>query len=225
MLMLGFISQDKALVEGVLEQMEQVPDWQLATFESPVVAMEVWQDRMPPLILLDVEHCNAQEFFRFNYFINDTKDRPWLLTIGDLPVASGVTEIIDNLARPLRLGKLMARLQFYKRRLQQPENKVYLLGAFTFYPRQHKLIYNQEELKLTDKETALLEYLACADQPVARERLLEDIWGYGPSVDTHTLETHIYRLRQKLMVGNHDGEDCFVSSQGRYIMNQAWMVL
>jgi DNA-binding response OmpR family regulator len=54
-------------------------------------------------------------------------------------------------------------------------------------------------VRLTDKETAILRYLYRAGQkPVSREILLQEVWGYNSGVTTHTLETHIYRLRQKI---------------------------
>ena len=55
------------------------------------------------------------------------------------------------------------------------------------------------KVRLTEKETAILRYLYSAGQrPVSRETLLQEVWGYNSGVTTHTLETHIYRLRQKV---------------------------
>ena len=54
-------------------------------------------------------------------------------------------------------------------------------------------------MRLTEKETAILRYLYRSGQnPVSREVLLQEVWGYNSGVTTHTLETHIYRLRQKI---------------------------
>ena len=58
---------------------------------------------------------------------------------------------------------------------------------------------DQRKVRLTDKETAILKYLYRAgDKAVAREKLLDEVWGYNAAVTTHTLETHVYRLRQKI---------------------------
>jgi DNA-binding response OmpR family regulator len=58
---------------------------------------------------------------------------------------------------------------------------------------------NDRKIRLTEKETAILKFLYRAgDKPVAREVLLDEVWGYNAAVATHTLETHIYRLRQKI---------------------------
>jgi DNA-binding response OmpR family regulator len=223
MLMLGFISQDKALLDAVLEQMTQLAEWQVACFDSPTAAMDVWQEQPPPLILWDSKHSSAQDSLRFYELLQKAKTKPWLLTIGLALLPKEIVENIDTLARPLRLGKLLARLQFYKQRLQQPADKTYALGPFMFQPRRREIVKNKDVVKLTDKETALLEYLICAGGPVARDKLLEDIWGYGETVDTHTLSTHVYRLRQKLVT--KDDEDCFVSTQGSYAINKNWVTL
>ena len=58
---------------------------------------------------------------------------------------------------------------------------------------------NGDKVRLTEKETAILKYLYRAEQKViTRDVLLEEVWGYNSGVTTHTLETHIYRLRQKI---------------------------
>ena len=58
---------------------------------------------------------------------------------------------------------------------------------------------NARKVRLTEKETAILRFLYRAGQmPVSRETLLQEVWGYNSGVTTHTLETHIYRLRQKI---------------------------
>lgn len=65
-----------------------------------------------------------------------------------------------------------------------------------------KNIYNQrnkEVIKLTEKEVAVIKYLyKCRDRIVTKNELLQEVWGYSPDVSTHTIETHIYRLRQKV---------------------------
>ena len=55
------------------------------------------------------------------------------------------------------------------------------------------------KIRLTEKETSILKYLyRSGDKVVSRELLLHEVWGYNAGVTTHTLETHIYRLRQKI---------------------------
>ena len=75
------------------------------------------------------------------------------------------------------------------------------IGPFARFRPSSKLLMHPKgsKVRLTEKETAILRYLYRAGQrPVSREILLQEVWGYNSGVTTHTLETHIYRLRQKV---------------------------
>ena len=80
------------------------------------------------------------------------------------------------------------------------EDAVFAIGPYTFRPSSKLLLSPKgSKVRLTEKETAILRYLYRAGQkPVSRETLLQEVWGYNSGVTTHTLETHIYRLRQKV---------------------------
>lgn len=107
----------------------------------------------------------------------------------------------DYVTKPFRLGVLMARLRAHLRQHAQSEDAVFSIGPYTFRPAAKMMVENASERKvrLTEKETAILKYLYRAGQRVIdRETLLHEVWGYNPGVTTHTLETHVYRLRQKI---------------------------
>ena len=85
---------------------------------------------------------------------------------------------------------------------EQSEDAVFSIGQYTFRPSQ-KLLIEEEggKVRLTEKETAIMKYLYRAEQKIiGRDELLEQVWGYNSGVTTHTLETHIYRLRQKIEI-------------------------
>jgi len=107
----------------------------------------------------------------------------------------------DYVTKPFRLGVLLARLRAQLRQHEQSEDAVFAIGPYSFRPAV-KLLLNQatnKKIRLTEKETAILKYLYRAgDRPVGRDTLLGEVWGYNAGVTTHTLETHIYRLRQKI---------------------------
>ena len=95
---------------------------------------------------------------------------------------------------------LLARIRAQLRSAEQSEGAVFHLGAYEFRPSAKMLVdANQKKIRLTEKETNILKYLYRAgEKPVSREELLAEVWGYNAGVTTHTLETHIYRLRQKI---------------------------
>jgi DNA-binding response OmpR family regulator len=106
----------------------------------------------------------------------------------------------DYIAKPFRFAVLLARIRAQLRQHEASEDAVFNIGPYTFRPSS-KLLVNPKgnKVRLTEKETAILRYLYRAGQrPVSREVLLQEVWGYNSGVTTHTLETHIYRLRQKV---------------------------
>jgi DNA-binding response OmpR family regulator len=106
----------------------------------------------------------------------------------------------DYVTKPFRFAVLLARIRAQLRQHEASEDAVFTIGPYTFRASS-KLLLNPKgnKVRLTEKETSILRYLyrAC-EQPVPRETLLGDVWGYNSGVTTHTLETHIYRLRQKI---------------------------
>ena len=105
----------------------------------------------------------------------------------------------DYIAKPVRLGVLMARLRSQLRQFELSDEATFQIGPYSFRPAAKMLITGPRKIHLTEKETAILKYLyRVGDKPVPRETLLGEVWGYNAGVTTHTLETHIYRLRQKI---------------------------
>lgn len=108
-------------------------------------------------------------------------------------------EVDGYIARPVRLAALMAQLRARLAPLDRAQSASFPIGPYCFQPARKLLLRGEQQIRLTEKEAALLEYLCrMGDRPVPRAVLLGAVWGYGAEVSTRTLETHIYRLRQKL---------------------------
>ncbi|HEX4173667.1 MAG TPA: response regulator transcription factor [Acetobacteraceae bacterium] len=106
----------------------------------------------------------------------------------------------DYIAKPFRAHELLARLHAQLRNFDRSEEAVFPVGPYTFRPAK-KLLHDvgrNRRIRLTEKETAVLKYLYRSDAVVNRQMLMHEVWGYNSAVTTHTLETHIYRLRQKI---------------------------
>ena len=106
----------------------------------------------------------------------------------------------DYVVKPFKLAVLLARIRAHMRQHERSEDAVYTIGRFTFHPSQKVMIdENQHKTRLTEKEASILKFLYRAGKTtVNRDTLLHEVWGYNSSVTTHTIETHIYRLRQKI---------------------------
>jgi DNA-binding response OmpR family regulator len=107
----------------------------------------------------------------------------------------------DYIVKPFRLHVLLARLRAQLRQHEQSEDAVFTIGPYTFRPSAKLLLDEpkRRKVRLTEKETAILKYLYRAGgRVIGRDVLLNEVWGYNSGVTTHTLETHVYRLRQKI---------------------------
>ncbi|HXC55578.1 MAG TPA: response regulator transcription factor [Rhizomicrobium sp.] len=105
----------------------------------------------------------------------------------------------DYITKPFRFAVLMARVHAHLRSHGASEEAVYRIGPYTFRPSAKVLLdAADKKIRLTEKETNILKFLYRSGETVPRETLLHEVWGYNPAVTTHTLETHIYRLRQKI---------------------------
>ena len=106
----------------------------------------------------------------------------------------------DYVTKPFKFPVLLARIRAQLRTHEQSEDAVFQLGPYTFKPAQKMLVTeNDKKVRLTEKETNILKFLyRASERVVPRDVLLHEVWGYNAGVTTHTLETHIYRLRQKI---------------------------
>ncbi|MEO9516726.1 MAG: response regulator transcription factor [Paracoccaceae bacterium] len=106
----------------------------------------------------------------------------------------------DYVTKPFKFPVLLARIRAQLRQHEQSEDAVFTLGPYTFKPAMKMLMSEDDrKIRLTEKETNILKFLYRSPEGVvARDILLHEVWGYNAGVTTHTLETHIYRLRQKI---------------------------
>lgn len=122
----------------------------------------------------------------------------------------------DYVTKPFRFGVLLARMRAHLRSHEQSEDAVFTIGPYTFRPSVKLLVdENEKKIRLTEKETAILKFLYRAGgKMVPRDVLLAEVWGYNSGVTTHTLETHIYRLRRKIEKNPPDAQILVTESGG-----------
>jgi DNA-binding response OmpR family regulator len=115
-------------------------------------------------------------------------------------VLGGAAGVAPRVAKPVRMAELLARLNAVLAVFDASPEAALALGPYVFHPAARWLdLPEGRRIRLTEKEAAVLLHLRrAAPRPVPRAELLGDVWGYSDAVATHTLETHIYRLRRKL---------------------------
>ena len=136
--------------------------------------------------------------------------------LGGTDEVEGVTE---TFAKPVRLGHLLTRVRYYLETAPLLRDRAIAFGPWRLEPQNRRLTRDNdaEPVRLTEKETALLVYLAQSKEPATRRDILANVWGYDERIDTHTLETHIYQLRRKLEGGGKEGgENWLVFEDGAY---------
>ena len=105
----------------------------------------------------------------------------------------------DYIAKPFKYAVLLARIRAQLRAFESSDEATLTIGPYAFRPALKILISGNKKTKLTDKEASILKYLyRSGGGTISREELLAEVWGYHAGVDTHTIETHIYRLRKKI---------------------------
>lgn len=199
------VDDDAPLRESLVEQLCLHEEFDISEAASGSEAMERAKSQRFELVLLDVglPDMDGREVSKVLRQAGN-KMPIIMLTAADtdadtiLCLESGAN---DYITKPFRLGVLLARVRAQLRQHEQSEDAVFTIGNYTFRPAA-KLLHDgdaNKKVRLTEKETAILKYLYRAgDKVVAREVLLDEVWGYNAGVATHTLETHIYRLRQKI---------------------------
>ncbi|HER26068.1 MAG TPA: response regulator transcription factor [Rhodospirillales bacterium] len=199
------VDDDAPLLEMLCEQLQLHEEFSTATALTGAEALDLSKNDYFDVIILDVglPDMDGREVCRLMRR-NGVKSPIIMLTGADtdsdtiLGLDAGAN---DYIAKPIRLGVLLARLRAHIRQHERSDDAVFAIGPYSFQPGSKLLLEGESgrKVRLTDKEAAILKYLYRAgDKVVGRDVLLDEVWGYNAGVTTHTLETHVYRLRQKI---------------------------
>jgi DNA-binding response OmpR family regulator len=197
------VDDDADLRGAVAEQLETEG---FATLEASTAGDGVTAalDQKPDLILLDVDLPDMDGREACRQMRRNGVAAPIIMltaAANDEDTVQGLEAgANDYVTKPYKFAVLLARIRAQLRSHEHSEGAVFRLGTYEFRPSSKVLVDSQQrKIRLTEKETNILKYLYRAgEKPVSREELLAEVWGYNAGVTTHTLETHVYRLRQKI---------------------------
>jgi len=198
------VDDDQDLAQSLIEQLALHEEFDAQVVHSAAQAFTAVKGQHTDLVILDVglpdmDGREACRVLRKNGFKN-----PIIMLTGHdtdsdtiLGLESGAN---DYITKPFRFAVLLARIRAQLRQHEHSEEAVFTIGEYTFRPSAKLLVDKKgSKVRLTEKETSILKYLYRAGEKViSRDVLLHEVWGYNAGVTTHTLETHIYRLRQKI---------------------------
>jgi len=204
------IDDDDDLREELVEQFQLYNEFETVDVATATAGIKTAKEQTFDLILLDVDLPDMLGTEACALIRQAGIAAPIVMLTGNngdmneiLGLNSGAN---DYITKPFRFAVLLARLRAHLRSFEQSEDAIFQIGPYEFKPAAKKLSLPHVEgqppprdIRLTEKETNILKYLYRAEgKPVGRDELLHEIWGYNSGVTTHTLETHIYRLRQKI---------------------------
>ena len=213
------------LADALLEQIALHDEFEITLSASATEAYEALKAQDFGLILLDIglPDQDGRETCKKMRDLNVTV--PIIMLTGAASEADLILGLDaganDYITKPFRFGELLARMRAHLRQHEKSETAALNIGPYIFQPAV-KLLTREDDgarIRLTEKETNILKYLLRAGpKTVHRDVLLEEVWGYNASVTTHTLETHIYRLRLKIEADPSNAE-ILVTDAGGYRLN------
>ena len=200
------VDGDDALREALRDQLQLYEEFAIQEAASGAAALEIAKGSNHDLLILDVglPDMDGREVCRL--MRRAGVNAPIIMLTGADTAADTILGLDsganDYVTKPFKLGVLLARIRAQLRQHERSEDAVFNIGPYSFRPLAKMLIdpeNGDRKIRLTEKETAILKYLFRAGENViGRDVLLNEVWGYNSGVTTHTLETHVYRLRQKI---------------------------
>lgn len=197
------VDDDQDLRGAVAEQL-QAEDFITLEAATAAEGVRMAQTERPDLVLLDVDLPDGDGREACRQMRASGVTAPVIM----LTAAAADDDTVlgldaganDYVTKPYKFAVLLARIRAQLRSHEHSEGAMFRLGTYEFRPANKMLLdAEQKKIRLTEKETNILKYLYRAgEKPVSREELLAEVWGYNAGVTTHTLETHVYRLRQKI---------------------------
>jgi DNA-binding response OmpR family regulator len=201
---LMIVDDDVELRRSLVDQLNHYREFDITEAGTANEALEKVKGAHLDLMLLDVGLPDMDGREAVKIMRGDGFKAPVIMLTGHdsdsdqiLGLESGAN---DYVTKPFRFSVLLARIRASLRQHDQSEDVVFTIGPYTFQPAA-KMLESTDgaKVRLTDKETAILKYLyRQGTKTISRDILLAEVWGYNNRVTTHTLETHIYRLRQKI---------------------------
>ena len=201
---LFIVDDDGELRKTLVDQLSHYREFEIVEAGTAGEALKLVREAHVDLMLLDVGLPDMDGREAVKILRRDGFKSPILMLTGHdsdsdeiLGLESGAN---DYVTKPFRFSVLLARIRAALRQHDQSEDVVFTIGQYSFQPAAKLLEGNDGgKVRLTDKETSILKYLyRQGPKTITRDVLLKEVWGYNNRVTTHTLETHIYRLRQKI---------------------------
>jgi len=198
------VEDDWLLTDALCEQFALHEEFEITVAQTAAAALDLVAQAELDLILLDVGLPNQDGRETCKILRRQKVSAPIIMLTGAATEADTILGLDaganDYVTKPFRFGVLLARIRAHLRQFETSDAAILHFGPYEFRPSVKQLTTQAgDKIRLTEKEANILKFLYRAGaETVSRETLLHEIWGYNAQITTHTLETHIYRLRQKI---------------------------
>lgn len=201
-----FVVDDDDLLRATLKDQLNAEGYsQVTTIAGVTELFKILPECDPDIMLLDVQMPDGNGVDVCRHLRRNGFTKPILMLTGKdaeediiLGLEAGAN---DYISKPMRIGELLARIKSHLQQHRASDSVRFQLGPLSFIPATKMLQHekNGQKQLLTEKEAVILKFfIRAAPETVSKDALLKDVWGFRSGVSTHTVETHIYRLRQKI---------------------------
>ena len=191
------VTADSALSHAITEQLELIEGTEPVPCSSASVALQSLGSGPVNAVITDFELPDASGSELRSRLRRQGIEAPFIMLIAPDADAAGA----DHIVKPFRLGTLVTRMNALIEKEERRGAGPVAIGPLDFHPESRTLVHRQDgkRQRLTEKEAHILsELLRAGGSTVERGTLLDRVWGYNKRIETHTLETHIWRLRRKI---------------------------
>jgi DNA-binding response OmpR family regulator len=215
------VCQDDNLRVSLAEQLRTYEEFQIIESSGAVEAIQLSEKTNFDAIVLDSESQDINCFSAVRLIRSSGSEAIIIMMMGNDAIGNKdlyeEVGLSDYVIRPFRFNKFLEILRARIRQREQGEINLISIGPYIFQPARSLLTYDKgHKIRLTEKEVAIIKYLyKSKNLVVSRESLLEEVWGYKAAITTHTLETHVYRLRHKIEVDPYNAT-ILVTEPGGY---------
>ena len=198
------IDSDKDLSEALAFQLSLNENYQTIKAEDETIAVTLINDNLFNLVIINSRSSDLDSQNLAKKLRSLNVKCPIIMLVAnnkDLDAYENIEPDVNKyISKPFKYSKLLNCIETQLHNYEKAEVREFSLGKYTFKPNSKTLEINENKsIRLTEKETDILKFLyKNLENVVSRETLLHEVWGYNSNVTTHTLETHIYRLRQKI---------------------------
>jgi len=163
---------------------------------------------------------NIKFYNNYDLYIKDSNIENQIVLFFDTQLSLKITsqeEVLEKIKTPFKILDFEKKITLLIAKSEYKKNSLINLSGYVIDKNERKIKKNDLQLKLSEKEISFLILFSKNKQPISKDSVLKKVWNYSPDSETHTVETHIHRLRKKILEKFGDGNFIKNNNKGYYI--------